>query len=158
MKMQQHGLALALAAFLGAPGAAMAAGGGVTGPEVAAILQSEGYKAKVETDSEGDPIIRTSMSGVKVSLLFYDCDKGRCNSLQFSTGLDLDNGTTPTVINTFNKTYRYAAAYVDEENDPFLRYDFDLEHAQAAEHIRDQVSVWEDVLGSFLKDTGFNDE
>ena len=138
-----------------ATGPALAGAHGVTGKEVADLLQDEGYRAKLETDSHGDPMIRTSMSGVTVSVMFYDCEKARCDSLQFVTGLDLDDGTTPEVINRFNETYRYGAAYLDEENDPFLRYDFTVDHADHAAHIMSQVGTWEDVLHSFLEATGY---
>ena len=146
----------AIAAF--ATGPVLAGTHGVTGKEVADILQNEGYKAKLETDSQGDPMIRTSMSGVTVSVLFYDCEKDRCDSLQFVTGLDLDEGTTAAVINQFNTTYRYGAAYLDNENDPFLRYDFTVDHADHSAHIVSQVNTWEDVLHSFLEATGYGDE
>lgn len=150
-------LALAAIAAL-ATGPALAGVHGVTGKEVADLLQDEGYKAKLEKDSQGDPMIRTSMSGVTVSVMFYDCEKQRCDSLQFVTGLDLEQGTTPAVVNRFNTTYRYGAAYLDDENDPFLRYDFTVDHADHAAHIMSQVGTWEDVLHSFLEATGYGQE
>ena len=141
-------LSLLVASATLAP-AALAAGRGITGPEMVAILQGEGYKAKLEKDSEGDPIIRTQMSGTSVSVLFYDCKEGRCGSLQFMTGQDLPDGTTMAVVNEFNKNFRYGKAHLDEENDPFLQYDFEVLHANHAQHIVSQVELWEDVLGAY---------
>jgi hypothetical protein len=158
MKLKKVALLLAAAIATCATGSALAGTKGVTGKEVADILQNEGYKAKLETDSVGDPIIRTSMSGVNVNILFYDCKNDRCDSLQFVTGFDLEDGTTNAVINKFNSDYRYAAAYLDDENDPFLRYDFTVDHSDHAEHIISQVGTWEDVLNSFIEATGYGSE
>lgn len=135
---------------------AIAADGmGVTGAEVVGILQAQGYRAKLEKDSEGDPLVRTGMSGVNVDLFFYDCADDRCGSLQFRVGLDLEQGSTPATINGFNSGYRYASAYLDEERDPFLQMDFEVLHASHAEHIASHVDLWQEVLDAFLRVTGF---
>lgn len=145
---------LALAAW--APSAASAAGRGITAQEMAALLQEQGYKAKVEVDDDGDPMVRTRMGGVGVTVFFYDCNDQRCGSLQFQTGLDLEKGTTPAVTNRFNREYRYASAYLDEENDPFLQFDFEVLHTQHTEHVVSQIDVWEELLGEFLRATGYH--
>jgi hypothetical protein len=143
-----------LLAALAALAPATASADGVTGPQVASLLERQGYPARLETDALGDPIIRTRMSGVDVSLLFYDCAHERCHSLQFATGLHLD-GVAPEVINRFNRAYRYATAYLDDENDPFLRLDFDVRHAQPDAHILSQVDTWKNTLGVFLEAMDF---
>lgn len=82
---------------------------GITGPELAEILHDEGYRARLVTDSGGDPQIETRMSGLDVYVYFYDCDKGgRCGTLQFSVGLDLEEGSTLETVNAFNREFRYA--------------------------------------------------
>lgn len=151
------GLAAACAAGWAAPAAA-AEGRGITGPELARILQDAGYQAKLETDSGGDPMIRTGMDGLNVTVFFYDCKDGRCGSLQFNVGLDLEKGTTLEVVNTFNRGYRYASASLDEENDPFLRFDFEVLHTDHAAHVASQVDIWRDVMAAFTRETGFDDE
>jgi hypothetical protein len=122
------------------------------------ILQDAGYRAKLETDKDGDPKIRTNMSGVDVYVAFYDCKQRRCGSLQLSVGLDLKDGTTYAVANRFNKDYRYARAYLDDEMDPFLQFDFEVLHARHAEHVASQIDVWEELLGVFMRVTGYLDD
>lgn len=131
---------------------------GITGPELVAILQEAGYRARLETDGEGEPLVRTGMGGVEVAILFYDCNaEHRCNSLQFSAGFDLPEGTTDAVINDFNREYRYARAFLDEERDPFLRFDFEVVHTAQADYVRSQIDSYEQLLPEFQRLIGFND-
>ena len=129
---------------------------GINGPELVAILQDAGYKAKLETDDEGDPLVRTGMSGVNVVIFFYDCKAHRCGSLQFSVGLDLEDGTKTAILNRFNRNYRYVRAYLDDENDPYLKFDFEVLNTAHADYIVSQIDIWEDLLGEFFKATGFD--
>lgn len=143
---------------MGAAPASAGEGKGITGPELAAILQAEGYKAKLDKDDGGDPLVRTAMGGVNVNVLFYDCTQGRCGSLQFRVGIDLDKGATAADVGRFNADYRYANAYLDEESDPFLKFDFEVLHTDHAAHVASQLGIWEDVLDAFLDEMGFRDD
>ncbi|WP_181952650.1 YbjN domain-containing protein [Vulcaniibacterium gelatinicum] len=153
-------MASALAAVLGGIAVAGAAerGRGITGAEMVEILQDEGYRARLVADRDGDPQIETRMSGVNVFVHFYDCERGRCGSLQFSVGLDLEQGSTLEVVNAFNREFRYTRAYLDDERDPFLEYDFEVLHTDHAAHVASQIELWEQLLGEFLDATGFRDE
>ena len=151
-------LAAALAAaVMVAPVAKADEGRRVTGPQVATLLQDMGYRATVAVDGEGDPMVETAMGGVDVSVYFYDCVDGACGSLQLMVGLDLAQGTTAAVVNAFNRRKRYSHAYLDDENDPFLAFDFEVLHTDADAHIRSQVDLWEALLGEFLVSTGYRD-
>lgn len=130
--------------------------GGVTAGEVRAALQAKGFKAEVTKDSEGDPLIRSAADGSNFSIYFYDCDKsGRCVAIQFSAGFDLTKGTTLEVVNTWNKDRRFGKAYLDDERDPYLEYDIDLEHGATTEALENVVDVWESVLPTFKKHIDF---
>lgn len=148
-------LAALLAAGLVPPVSADTGDGRVSGQEVLEVLREEGYEATLDTDETGDPMIRVRMSDLKVFVLFYDCANAHCGSLQFMVGLDFDGGTSPAVVNAFNKTYRYATAYLDDENDPFLRYDFEVLHTRQREHIRSQIDTWKHMMDEFLDATGY---
>ena len=158
--MQSRYRAVAMTAMLAwaATGLAADKDGRLSGEEVARILQEEGYQAKLDVDREGDPKIQSRMSGLNTYVLFYDCKDGRCGSLQFSVALDLEAGTTLAVANRFNRDFRYARLYLDQENDPFLQFDFEITHADAQEHIASQIAIWEDLLAEFMDATGYRDE
>ena len=151
------GLLLAAALHWPATSAAAEAGRGITGAEMVRVLQDAGYRAELDTDDDGDPRIETRMSGVNVFVGFYDCKQDRCGSLQFAVALDLAQGSTLETMNRFNSGYRYAKAHLDEEMDPFLRFDFEILHTARDEHIASQIDMWEDLLGQFLRVTGYRD-
>lgn len=137
--------------------AALARSGGVSGADVVKVLQDAGYRAQLDKDDDGDPRIVTKMSGATVHVVFYDCAQDRCGSLQLAAALDLERGFSLEGINQFNSQYRYARAYLDDEMDPFLQFDFEVLHTSNSEHIASQLDLWEDVLGRFLQVTSDGD-
>ena len=130
-------------------------GRGVTGPEAMAVLQAMDLEPELLTDSVGDPMIRFRTNDLNAYLNFYDCDGGRCGSMQLEVGLDLENGTSLHVANAFNTRYRYGRMVLDDEMDPYLRYDFEVLHADHAAHIRSQVEFFSRLLGDFTRSVGF---
>lgn len=60
--------------------------------------------------------------------------------------------------NAFNRECRYTRAYLDDERDPFLEYDFEVLHTDHAAHVASQIELREQLLGEFLDATGFRDE
>ncbi|MGL4319896.1 MAG: YbjN domain-containing protein [Paracoccaceae bacterium] len=117
---------------------------------VADILQQEGYRAAVGVDNVGDPKIDSSAAGVDFSIYFYGCDNGKdCQSLQFSSGYDLERGTSFQAMNDWNSTKRFGYAYLDNESDPFLNMDVNMSYGISPDNLRDTLAVWEQVLADF---------
>lgn len=152
--MRQSLAALCLA--LAAPPAGAQSISVADGPEIAAILIAEGYKARLETDNAGDPMIVSGAGGAQFEVFFYDCVAGaRCGSLQFSAGFDMNEPVSLDAVNIWNDRKRYAKMSVDEEGDPFLRYDINLEGGVARESLISSLGVWDSLLGEFVGFIGF---
>jgi hypothetical protein len=130
-------------------------GRGVTGDEALAVLQAMDLGPQLREDGVGDPMIAFELEGLNAFMNFYDCDQGRCGSLQLLIGLDLEHGTSLQVANVYNSRYRYGRLSLDDEMDPFLTYDFEVLHAQHAAHIRSQVELFGQLLGDFTSAVGF---
>lgn len=122
---------------------------GMTGPEVAALLQAEGYKAALSKDKQGDPMIKSATSGATFTIYFYDCEKDRCRALQFSSGFDLKDGLTLAKINDWNKGNRYLKAYLDDENDPYVQYDVNVDAGRTFSGLKDDLAIWSSMVGKF---------
>ena len=146
---------LALLLVLAAAPAGASPGQGVSGDEAMAVLQEMDLSPELLEDSVGDPRIRFEVDGLNAYVNFYDCDAGRCGSLQLEIGLDLPGGTSLQVANVYNSRYRYGRVLLDDEMDPFLQYDFEVLHARNADHIRSQVEIFSQLLGDFTRDVGF---
>ena len=109
--------------------------GGVTSQEVGNILQEKGYKAQVTTDKDGDPMVRSASGGVDFLVLYYECKgKTRCPSIQFYAGFK-KKGITPARIAEWNTKKRFGRAYLDDEFDPRVEMDVDVEHGASTEAI-----------------------
>lgn len=130
--------------------------GGVTAPEVAEVLRSKGLPVEITKDSEGDPTIASSSNDVNWRVYFYSCSSGRCKSIQFSAGFDLTNGMTYAKINEWNFTKRFSRASLDDEMDPFIRYDIDAETGFTSEALNLGVETWQLVLPTFADFIGFS--
>jgi hypothetical protein len=149
------GLSLALsapAALCESPLAALFKTVDATDPaRLAEILRDEGYRAKVERDDVGDPKISSSSQGVDWTIFFYDCDGDRCKSIQFAIAFDTEDGVPLELVNRWNRDNRFAKAYLDDENDPFLEYDVNLVGGVTRNNFADTLGLWEGLLGNFMR-------
>lgn len=117
---------------------------------IADFLQKEGYQAKLEVLDDGEPVIRSSEAGSDFSIYFYDCTNGtNCKTIQFFTAYDLDNGMTMDQVNTWNREFRFGKVYLDDENDPFLEMDVNLDYGVSEGNFLDTLDWWTVVLGRF---------
>jgi Putative bacterial sensory transduction regulator len=118
--------------------------------ELVSIIQNLGFQAKLETDSVGDPVIRSSSSGVDFSVYFYDCKNNkRCKSLHFTSGYNLAEGASLEAIQQWNADKRFASAYLDEEYDPFLQMDVNMDGGVTQENFEKTFELWQSLKGEF---------
>lgn len=147
----------ATALVLASAGAASAAplpAGGVSAAQVVELLQGQGYRAQLDTDGVGDPMIHSAAEGVNFAIYFYGCELGRCKSLQYSAGFDTDP-MTYSKVNTWNADHRFGRAYLDDEMDPYLEMDLDLERGASTELIAESLRTWSMLLPDFKTFIGF---
>lgn len=125
---------------------------GMTGPEVSAWLQKGGYKAELTKDDSGDPMINSAADGHNFKIYFYDCDAAkRCKALQFSAGFDLKEGLTLAKANEWNRKNRYLKAYLDDDLDPYVQYDVNVNAGRTLSGLDDDFGVWTGMIGDFTK-------
>lgn len=128
------------------------------GETVAEALMELGYRAQVTTDSVGDPLVKTTISGVTVNIFFYNCNEEQtgCEDIQFSAGFDLDDGLSQDAIEVWNEGKLYGTAYLDHENDPFIKMTVQVGPGGTPELIQGYISTLETVLDQFKDHIGFN--
>ena len=150
------GAALALGLAFAAPAsAAPIPNGGVTVPDMVKFLQGKGYKAEVKSGSTGQ-YIASAGNGVNFDVYFYDCNAGRCASVQFEAGFDLANGMTAAKINEWNRDKRYMKAYIDSGMDPHVSYDVNTSPGRTWEGLADDFGVWTGTIGTFSTFIGYH--
>jgi hypothetical protein len=125
---------------------------GMTGAEVVAWLQKGGYKAELTKDSDGDPMINSAAEGQTFKIYFYDCnDAKRCKALQFSAGFDTKEGLKLEQANEWNRKNRYLKVYLDDDQDPYVQYDINVNAGRTMSGLDDDFGVWTGMIGDFTK-------
>jgi hypothetical protein len=69
----------------------------------------------------------------------------------------LDDGTTLEVVEAWNEEQRYASAYLDAEDDPFLQLDVNMVGGLTRENFESTFQIWRNLKGEFEDHIGFND-
>ena len=117
---------------------------------VAAFMQGKGYKAEL-VEQESGPHIRSAGGGIKFTIFFMNCEAGKnCSTVQFYAGFN-DMGEVPLArINEWNKTHRFGRAYIDDENDPVIEMDVDLDFKGIpAENFNEYLDVFTSLAPSY---------
>lgn len=146
--------ALILSLFAGA--AAAQAVDAANPKSVADALQKLGYRAKIETDSEGDPVVRSAIEGIDYSLYFYGCTSGKlCKYLVFTASFDLPDGMTLERINEWNRAKIVGQAHLDDEADPHVEYFLTTVGGIGQGNFADAVDWWGVLIADFKTHIGW---
>ena len=109
--------------------AAQAEDGLVTAKKPAGMviaMLNAGYDAELTADDVGDPLINSQVAGYPLQIFFYDCDEEthtECGSIQLVAGFDRATPWTAEAAIKVSNDYRFAAVSLDDEGDPYLRWD-----------------------------------
>ncbi len=149
-------VALSALALAASPAAAYTyPAAGVTAQEVAAVLKAKGLPAEIATDDGGDPMIKSKSDDLNWRIYFYQCEKGRCSSIQFSSGFDLDDGLSLAKCNEWNFTKRFGRCALDAEMDPYTRYDIDVAKGYTSETLTYALETWMLIVPTFSEFIGY---
>ncbi|MBU2980414.1 YbjN domain-containing protein [Lentibacter algarum] len=117
---------------------------------IAKLIGDAGYRAQMETSNDGAPRIRSAAEGVNFSIWFYGCKSSRgCNSIQFSAGFEMKDGMTLAKVNEWNRKKRFGKVYVNDDNNPFIQMDVNLDYGVTDKNFMDTFDYWQVVLDSF---------
>lgn len=125
--------------------------GGFTIEDLVAWLQSEGYSAKVVPDGDGESHVVTNTQGSPCNIFPNDLVNGRYGSIGLGTGFATNGKFDISHINDWNANNRWARAYYDNVNDPWLVMDVDLWPGGTFESLRDQFGAWNNTLARFIR-------
>ena len=120
------------------------------------IIQSLGYRASLEVDGEGDPLIRSSVGGTQFALVFYGCSEQHddCQILLFKAGYELNDKVGMDVINQWNATRLFGRAYLDEVSDPWIELVLNMQGGVTRAQFEKTFEWWETSVGEFEDQIG----
>ncbi len=118
---------------------------------IKAIIESQGWPATLVSKPGDDPYIESTRNGLKFLVLFMNCDEGKnCKTLQYYMGFSDAKGVSLDKLNKWNKEKRFARGYKDEEGDPVLEMDVDLDFAGIPrENVGETFNTWAALMDSY---------
>ena len=129
-----------------------------TNPDtVIQALQSAGYTARRTTDEYGDPQIESAYSGSNFSVFFFGCEEGRnCNSIQFHASYEMQQVPGAQVFADWNRTKRYARAFLSANNHPTIEMDINLDGGSISRALLvDSLELWGTLMSDFEEAIGW---
>ena len=125
---------------------------------IVSVVEAQGWPAKLIAKDGENPYIEATRNELKFLVLFMNCndDNTNCTTLQYYMGFSDAKGTTLDKLNQWNKEKRFARAYRDNEGDPVLEMDVDLDFGGLPrENVGESMKTWAalmDAYHSFLFD------
>jgi hypothetical protein len=121
-------------------------------PEAIRAIATGYGSAELETDSDGDPQIVGRIDGTQYIVLFYGCTNGQnCNSIQFTAGWACVP-VSLAQINAWNSGMRFGKAYLDEDGDPTVEMNVNLDFGVSRKNLDDTFDFWRLVLTQFQEE------
>jgi hypothetical protein len=81
---------------------------------------------------------------------FYQCEGGRCGSIQFSAGFEGAASVPMTKVMEWNRTKRFGRAFLDGGS-LFVEMDMDVERGATTEALANNFERWAAVVEQFPK-------
>ena len=86
---------------------------------LAEAIKELGYRAALEKDNNGDPMIRSATEGSEFFIYFYGCEKGKdCEWVDFSKGYTLKKENyvnVQSLSEEWNKNLNFTTTYITDD-------------------------------------------
>lgn len=119
---------------------------------IKAIVESQGWPATLVAKPGEDPYIESNRNGLKFLVIFMNCNDAHkeCKTLQYYMGFTDAKGLSLDRLNEWNKSKRFARAYRDDESDPVLEMDVDVDFAGIPrENLGETLNTRASLMDSF---------
>lgn len=116
------------------------------------VIESRGWPATLNSPSDDNPYIKSSYNNMKFLVLFMNCDDNHrnCKTLQYYMGYTDAKSTTLEQLNEWNKTKRFARAYRDNDGDPVLEMDLDLDFkGLPRDNVNESFNTWAALMDAY---------
>jgi hypothetical protein len=156
--MKTMALVLGCVAGLGVAAPAAAAEVQAQDPQsIVSAMQQAGYRAQLDADDTGDPLIRSAASGSDFLVFFYNCtDNSDCRTIQFYAGYSEPNNATLETMNAWNKDNRFGRAYLGDDGIARIEMDLDLDDGGLSQALfEDNIEFWVAVMTRFEEYVGY---
>ena len=119
---------------------------------IASLIRGMGLPAKLITKPGDNPYIESKYNSLVFLVFFMTCDDNHknCKTIQYYMGYSDSKGTTLDKLNEWNRDHRFARAYRDNEGDPVLEMDVDLDfNGLPRENIIETLRTWQSLMDQY---------
>lgn len=119
--------------------------------KIATLIESQGWQTELDGKSGEAPVIKATRNGELFAVGFMNCTDGKnCKTLQFFIGFTDAKQVPLEKINEWNRDKRFARAYRDDEGDPVLAMDIDLDFGGLPrENVGELFNTWTGLMSSY---------
>ncbi len=116
----------------------------------AEVLQAEGYKAKIETGSDGSTYIASAADGTNISIYFNDCEPGKgCSNIRLTAWWEKPKGANAETMNAWNNGWKMIRAVYDSDKDVVIDYYYTLVGGVSRANFIDMFEWYASVSSDF---------
>lgn len=124
--------------------------------QVAQAMADAGYETERTEAGDGTPKLDGLIDGWMYSVYFYGCQGDDCDAIQFAAGFDEDQPMQYDPINEWNMANRFGRAYLDDEGDPWVEMDINMEgEGVTISNFNESLAYWDTVLNAFVAHIGW---
>ena len=119
---------------------------------IAEVMQGEGLQAKIEREDDGRPYLLSGISGYTFVVNAFGCNDAwaDCKFVQFRAAFTPETKPTLAEVNQYSADNFFGRYYLDDENDPVIEMDIDLEAGgMSKELFIDNIAYWDMALSKF---------
>ncbi|MEM6408591.1 MAG: YbjN domain-containing protein [Pseudomonadota bacterium] len=118
---------------------------------IVTALQDMGYRAQLEVDEHGDPLIRSAAAGSRFSIYFYACQENEnCQDLLFIAWLATDNPPSFEAINSWNANKLTGTTFIDDDGDAAIQLFIPGAIDLTEDRFQQIMRRWDQALGAFM--------
>lgn len=116
---------------------------------IISALQEAGYKAKLDKNDDGDPMVSSAAGGYNYEIYFSGCELAEaCDSLQFLVSFTAEPRMTPVMANDWNSDKRFSQAAILKNGKLGVYYDVTTRGGLNAKNFADVLDRWSTVMGA----------
>lgn len=113
-------------------------------------LQKLGYQARLETDDDGDPMIRSKLEGSNYQIYFYGCSQGKdCRRILFSAGFELETPLPLASYNDWNNHKLFGRAFQSDSGASVIDYVVEAPNGMDEDTFAEVVDWWSIAISDF---------
>src|SRR5699024_5453586 len=125
--------------------------------QIAELMAAAGLATERRLGDDDTPLLEGQIDGYSFQVHFYGCNSDHiCDAIQFASGFAEDHAVEYELMDRWNREYRFGRAYLDDEDDPWIEMDINLEgDGVSVSNFKESLAYWQSVMTAFVTHIGW---